>query len=319
MKQPSLLSRQQNEAIASKFAEDSLFRFFEKICLPFENENEDFSIAASELFYHCIFTFDILKTQKTEDEVKDTGGLLWDELVKCARSKSLQINNNEVLQGLCLIAYSVERCLLLSKNHRYLNALSHIECRLIEVAPTHKRTIERRFNKFLNNIQEQKRLRQYMENYLCSDQLLSNDIEYIIKDYTFDNSLLPVQPKEFEWNESTIVPPILAFDTILDSNEQHLIRFKTDWAVILRLLNEHDLFIENMVPKYKAFCDFLKTIKITTKLPTNADIKNVQIAKSSSRYPNWQKTIGLSEKIFERYKFIASEFTKQIAELSTQN
>lgn len=179
MKILSLLSEQQNKMIECKYSDHILFQYFDSICNSLRGEHTFFSLQTSELFYHCIYSLDKLKSCQDKPEVLKECSLQWDNILCHVSEKNIPITQSDVRFAIHLVAYSVERCLLLCNIAKYFYPSQCIATRLNEVNEDEHKHLIKRFNRCLSFC-NQEELSQFLHDYLNKNILLSQDIEQII-------------------------------------------------------------------------------------------------------------------------------------------
>ena len=178
MLSPRLLNRQPNQAVEDKYGEHILFRFLAFICKPIMTEAEEFAIFPGELFYNCIYSLDTLKGL-SKAQLKEKCSMLIDDTIRYFNDKGLDKNNLEVQHAISLVAYSVECCLALTTPPTYTIPLSLIDLRLYTFDPDYHNLLKRRCGKAMKIIGE-KPLHDYMDKYMQSRELLSDEIGILI-------------------------------------------------------------------------------------------------------------------------------------------
>lgn len=178
MLSPRLLNRQPNQAVEDKYEEHILFRFLSFMCKPIMTEAKEYTIFPGELFYNCIYSLDTLKGL-SKAQLKEKCSMLIDDTIRYFNDKGLDKNNLEVQHAISLVAYSVECCLALTTPPTYTVPLSLIDLRLYSINPDYLNTLKRRCNKALKIVGE-RTLQDYMNAYMRSDELLSNEIGIVI-------------------------------------------------------------------------------------------------------------------------------------------
>lgn len=179
MKIPSLLSEQQNRMIECKYSDQILFKYLDSICKSLQGEHALFSLQTSELFYHCIYSLDKLKSCQDKPEFLKECSLQWDNILCHISGKNIPINQPDVRFAIHLIVYSVERCLLLCNITKYVYPSQCIATRLNEVDEAEHEHLRKRFNRCLSFC-DQEELSIFLYDYFNKNTLLSQDIEKII-------------------------------------------------------------------------------------------------------------------------------------------
>lgn len=173
-----LLPSSLNEAIEDKFRNHPLYGYLRFVCLPIAAENQRFALTTGELFYHCVYSLDTLKGLSFA-ESKESCALLWSEIVEYLRGKEIEINDIEVTHAVSLIVYSVERCLLLSRNPAYTYPAGILQSVVQQYDAVFAHQLEKAFNR-AQNLQDHDQLSEWLTTYMESNDKLSDEIEQLM-------------------------------------------------------------------------------------------------------------------------------------------
>lgn len=178
MLSPRLLNRLPNQAIEDKYQDHILFRFLSFVCKPLMTEAKEYAIYPGELFYNCVYSLDTLKSLSSK-AAKEQSDTLIDDIYRYFNEKGLDKSIPEVEQAICLVTYSVECCLALTKPPTYTLPMGHIDLRIYSVNPEFLTKLKMRFFKAIKVIGE-KPLQDFLNTYMHSRQLLSDEIAIVI-------------------------------------------------------------------------------------------------------------------------------------------
>ena len=178
MLSPLLLNQQPNKAVEDNYSNHILYRFLTFVCNPIMTEAKEYAIYPGELFYNCIYSLDSLKGI-SDAEAQEKCRTMLDEIYRYFNDKGLNKSKPDVEHAICLLMYSVERCLALTEPPTYILPIGLIDMRLYSVNPDYINTLKRRFNRAVKTIGEQS-LKDCIRSYMQSPELLSNEIGELI-------------------------------------------------------------------------------------------------------------------------------------------
>ena len=292
---PNLLTSSQNEAIEDKYSRNILYFLLRTVCEPILADSMTYEIRSGELFYHCVYSLDSLKGSdvgKMDAYCMD----LYDEMLNYSAKKGWNRKNSEVREMACLVAYSVARCLLLTKDPLYSKPSSTIITRLQSENPAYSYLLFKRFNKAINTIGDYK-LGRYLQDYMQSPVMLSNEIDAIIEQMPEQtlpkpkrgrkSKALSTQPK-IEDREQFIMG-IVKSDAPLPEKVilavYNCVRCDTtDWAVVVSMLEEKDLLHRKAYDSDAKLINSVCGKKVTSPDSLSRSVFNDKIG---GKYPNW--------------------------------
>lgn len=286
MLSPQLLQPCPNKAVEDKYEDNIIFRFLRFVCNPIMSDAVSYAIYPGELFYNCIYTIDTLRKCKTKQHLHECATMVVDDIFRYFNEKNLYKSNIEVRHAICLVTYGVERCLAFLDRTEYITPISIIDMRLQQIDPGYLIFLRKRFNKATKEIGEQL-LKDYMNTYFASKELLSNEIGDVIDinlNIKFSSEEKPTQKQlenifTIDFLRSNYGVPLINF---LRSEKE--IASDTDWARHALAISEHKKILRE---KYRGFTEWLprfcelfgRTVKYTepNKLRKRASRHNINV------------------------------------------
>lgn len=168
--------RDVRQSVEDKFSSLPVYRAVRSIALRLMNEANDFALHPADVFYHAFVTIDMLRGMNAKSRQQYCACEMWEELLN--EFLDVEPNKEEVKTATALVMYYCGYLLIASGNTRYSSASGPLICQVGVHAGEFATLMEPAFETNFNRFDEE--VRTFMQEYLPSGRMISEEVEQII-------------------------------------------------------------------------------------------------------------------------------------------
>lgn len=181
MENQHLLSKNERSIIESKYRAESLFRALRDVVCEWERNTNDFSLSVEDLFYHTLYTIDILRCAEDKNERIDTCNSLWNEMYCHIKNNTINADEKDMRNASSIVISSVDYSLMIIDMNMFLDEMLVLKKSNETNNEGSIKLMEQLFKSWFVPIKRES-LEEWLRNYWQSKVYISNDIHEMIDD-----------------------------------------------------------------------------------------------------------------------------------------
>lgn len=179
MENQHLLSKSERHLIESKYKIEPLYRALRDVVYEWEKRTNNFSLSAEELFYHTLYSIDLLRDADDKNARIETCRSLWNEIYYHIKNHTINADEKDMRNASSIVVCSVDYSLMVIDIDMFLDDIMILKksCQTNNEGSIHN--IENLFESWFIPI-KRRSLKEWLVAYWESKDWISDDINELV-------------------------------------------------------------------------------------------------------------------------------------------